>query len=107
MKMYYKNFSFNISNTTKRHIIENLLNIENDEDIRSLYQSWDMGDCSLIGLIEILLYQEIKYHKIENGLNYDTNYDEIKLRYNVQEYLNRLPKSIKSIVNGVYKYEYE
>ena len=60
--------------------IEKMLNF-NDPKIKELYNSWDKGDCSLIGLIEILLIQEIVKHKEENGINYNTDYDQIKLRY--------------------------
>ena len=64
---------------TKIEIIESLLDLY-DNDIKTLYHSWDKGDCSLVGLIEILLYQEIKNHKKENGDYYNTDYDDIKLR---------------------------
>ena len=60
--------------------IESMLDFTDDE-IKSLYYSWDKGDCSVIGLCEILLYQLIKKHKEEQGIFYDTDYDEIKLRY--------------------------
>lgn len=60
--------------------IENLLDLSDDE-INGFYGSWDKGDCSLVGLVEIYLYQCIKKHKQENGCNYDTDYDEIYLRY--------------------------
>ena len=46
-----------------------------------MYNSWDKGDCSFIGLIEIYLFQNIKKHKEENGEYYNTDYDRIKLRY--------------------------
>jgi hypothetical protein len=59
--------------------VEKLLNLDDDE-ILQLYRSWDKGDCSLVRLIEILLYQEIRDHKKANGQYYDTDYDEIKLR---------------------------
>jgi hypothetical protein len=60
--------------------IEELLDLDNPK-IKTLYHSWDKGDCSLIGLIEILLVQEIDNHKKEQGIHYDTDYDIIKLRY--------------------------
>ena len=59
--------------------IEKLLDLDNSE-IKTLYNSWDKGDCSIIGLIEILLFQEIKKHKEKNGEYYDIDYDNIKLR---------------------------
>jgi hypothetical protein len=59
--------------------IEKLLNLD-DYEIYDLYRSWDKGDCSLVVLIEILLFQEIKNHKKENGQYYDTDYDLIRLR---------------------------
>jgi hypothetical protein len=45
------------------------------------YRVWDKGDCSEIGLCEILLAQMIREHKNENGENYDTDYNQIQLRY--------------------------
>ena len=59
--------------------IEKLLNLKDDK-IRSLYNSWDKGDCGKIGIIEILMYQEIMEHKRENGPYYDIDYDKIILR---------------------------
>ena len=56
-----------------------------DNEIKSLFNSWDKGDCSKVGLIEILLYQEIKKHKEANKLYYDTDYDKIKLRFNFEQ----------------------
>ncbi len=53
----------------------------NDEEIEQDYRKWDKGDCSEIGLCEILLKQLIKKHKITNGIHYNTDIDEIKLRY--------------------------
>lgn len=52
-----------------------------DPEIKLLYNKWDNGDCSLVGIVEIYLYQCIKKHKDENGAYYDTDYDQIKLRY--------------------------
>ena len=60
--------------------IEELLDFSIPE-IKTHYDCWDRGDCSLIGLIEILLFQEILKHKTENGAYYDTDYDIIHLRY--------------------------
>ena len=62
------------------NIIENLLDLSDDE-IRQLHAKWDIGDCSLVGLVEIYLYQCIKKHKEKNGAYYDTDYDSIRLRY--------------------------
>jgi hypothetical protein len=59
--------------------IEAMLNLQDDE-ILTLYAGWDSGDCSLVGLVEIYLYQCIKEHKAENGEYYDHDYDRIKLR---------------------------
>jgi hypothetical protein len=64
----------------ERNTIEGLLDFK-DEEIRQLHSSWDKGDCSLVGLTEIYSYQCIKKHKQENGEYYDTDYDQIKLRY--------------------------
>jgi hypothetical protein len=45
------------------------------------FSIWNKGDCSEVGLCEILLDQLIRKHKEENGEWYDRDYDEIKLRY--------------------------
>ena len=50
----------------RKNTIESLLNFK-DPETRRLHMSWDKGDCSEIGLCEILLYQLIKEHKEENG----------------------------------------
>ena len=63
-----------------REQIESLLNME-DPITKLHYMSWDKGDCSEVGLCEILLAQLIRAHKKENGEWYNTDYDEIKLRY--------------------------
>jgi hypothetical protein len=63
-----------------REQIESLLNME-DPITKLHYMSWDKGDCSEVGLCEILLAQLIRAHKQENGEWYNTDYDEIKLRY--------------------------
>lgn len=42
--------------------ITNLLDLK-DLEIKQLYYSWDKGDCSLVGIIEIYLFQSIKKHK--------------------------------------------
>lgn len=60
-------------------VIEKLLDF-NDMEIKQLYNSWDKGDCSLVGIAELYLYQCIKKHKQENGEYSDTDYDNIKLR---------------------------
>ena len=64
----------------EKNTIESLLDL-NDDEIKQLYNVWDKGDCSLVGLTEIYLYQCIKKHKQENGVWYDTDYDNIHLRY--------------------------
>ena len=64
---------------SRRETIEKLLDLE-DSEIMQLYRSWDKGDCSEVGLCEILLFQLIKEHKKENGQFYDTDYNKIKLR---------------------------
>jgi len=64
----------------RRNKIEELINLD-DPEINMLYRSWDKGDCSEVGICEILLYQIIKEHKEANGDYYDTDYDQIKLRY--------------------------
>jgi len=63
----------------RKNTIESFLNLK-DPEIDMLYRSWDKGDCSEVGLCEILLYQIIKEHKEENGVYYDTDYDQIVLR---------------------------
>ena len=64
----------------EKETIESLLDL-NDTEIGTFYRSWDKGDCSLIGITEIYLYQCIKKHKEANGEYYDTDYDNINLRY--------------------------
>jgi len=59
--------------------IEELLDL-NDFEIRALYDNWDRRDGGKVGLIEILLFQEIEKHKREYGIHYDRNIDDIKLR---------------------------
>jgi len=60
--------------------IEKLLDMD-DTITKSNYMRWDKGDCSEVGLCEILLDQLIRKHKEDNGEYYDTDYDQIKLRY--------------------------
>lgn len=64
----------------RKNQIEAMLDLQ-DEEIKSMYNKWDKGDCSEIGLCEILLFQLIKEHKTQNGQYYDMDYDKIKLRY--------------------------
>jgi hypothetical protein len=64
----------------KRDMIESMLNME-DPITKQHWMSWDKGDCSEIGLCEILLAQLIREHKEEHGLYYETDYDKITLRY--------------------------
>ena len=64
----------------RREQLESLLNME-DTITKVNYMRWDKGDCSEIGLCEILLSQLIRLHKQENGEWYDRDFDEIKLRY--------------------------
>jgi len=55
--------------------VEELLDM-NNENIKSLYMSWDKGDCSTIGLIRILLIQEIEKEIKNRGVYYDGQYDK-------------------------------
>lgn len=55
-----------VNNYKDYECIELLLNSDN-EDIKSKLLSWDKGDCSLIGLVEILLYQLIGDFVNKNG----------------------------------------
>jgi hypothetical protein len=64
----------------RKNHIKSLLN-RLDEQTEKDYQKWDKGDCSEIGLCEILLKQLIREHKEHNGEYYDTDYDQIQLRY--------------------------
>jgi hypothetical protein len=64
----------------KRNTIESMLDMD-DPITKRNYMSWDKGDCSEVGLCEILLSQLIRQHKQENGYWYDRDYDQIKLRY--------------------------
>ena len=79
-------------------IIEKLINL-NDDEIKSLYNSWDNGDCSLVGLVEIYLYQCIKIHKEEHGDFYDTDYDNIKLRCNRIRIVPTVPPEDRTRLN--------
>ena len=65
---------------SKKEQIESLLNME-DPVTKLHYMSWDKGDCSEVGLCEILLAQLIREHKQENGEWYNRDFDQIKLRY--------------------------
>ena len=65
---------------SRRDKIESMLNMD-DSVTKQHYMRWDKGDCSAVGLCEILLSQLIREHKQENGFYYDRDYDEIKLRY--------------------------
>ena len=64
---------------SRREKIESMLDM-NDPITKQHYMFWDKGDCSEVGLCEILLSQLIREHKKENGHYYDRDYDEIKLR---------------------------
>jgi hypothetical protein len=64
----------------KRNTIESMLDMD-DPITKRNYMSWDKGDCSEVGLCEILLSQLIRQHKQENGYWYERDYDQIKLRY--------------------------
>lgn len=66
--------------TEQIKLIESLLDF-NDKEISIMYHSWDKDDCSIVGITEIFLYQCIKNHKQKNGEYYDTDYDNIILRY--------------------------
>ena len=61
-----------VNNVDENLTIKRLLDF-NDEEIAELYNIWDKGDCSLVGLTEIYLYQCIKKHKQENGDYYAGN----------------------------------
>jgi len=63
-----------------RHDLEFFID-KKDPEILNLWMAWDKGDCSVVGLLEILLHQEIKKHKKENGDYYDRDYDKIALKY--------------------------
>ena len=63
--------------------LEELLDMS-DPITKSNYMRWDKDDCSEVGLCEILLDQLIRKHKEDNGEYYDTDYDQIKLRYQKQ-----------------------
>jgi hypothetical protein len=62
----------------KRDIIESMLNME-DPITKQHWMSWDKGDCSEIGLCEILLAQLIREHKEEHGIYYDHNISHVLL----------------------------
>lgn len=52
--------------------IEPLIDLD-EPCIASKYMSWDKGDCSMIGLVKILLIQLIMEHKTDNDA--DGEYD--------------------------------
>jgi hypothetical protein len=60
---------------TRRDDIEKLLDLENSY-IRNLYNTWDKGDCSTIGLARMLLIQEIHKEIEIRGNQYDGQYDD-------------------------------
>lgn len=49
---------------TERGVIDELID-QDDPEIKQMYFGWDKGDCSLVGLVELYLYQCIKKHKSE------------------------------------------
>ena len=59
----------------ERSEIEKMIDLD-IESIRQLYMTWDKGDCSLIGLIRILLIQEIEKEIKNRGEFYDGQYDD-------------------------------
>ena len=63
-----------------RDKIEELLDMS-DPITKSNYMRWDKGDCSEVGLCEILLDQLIRKHNEDNCGYYNADYDKIKLRY--------------------------
>jgi hypothetical protein len=58
-----------------RDQIENLLDLDNSY-IKNLYNSWDKGDCSTVGLARLLLIQEITKEIKIRGIHYDGQYDD-------------------------------
>lgn len=79
-KSEFKKLFKNKFEEQQREEIEKKLNLD-DPEIKMLHNTWDKGDCSLVGIVEIYLYQCIKNHKEENGSYYDKDYDKIVLRY--------------------------
>ena len=65
---------YNILNT--RDEISKLLDLENPTTL-SNWMSWDKGDCSKVGIIRILLIQEIGNEIRERGNYYDGCYDKL------------------------------
>lgn len=60
----------------KREEIEKLLDL-NIPKIKTLYMGWDKGDCSLIGLIRILMIQEIEKEIKSRKGYYDGQYEDL------------------------------
>ena len=60
----------------KRDAIEELLELDNSY-IKNLYNSWDKGDCSTIGLARMLLIQEILKEIELRNIHYDGQYDDL------------------------------
>jgi hypothetical protein len=88
-----------MNNLDRKNMIESLINLD-DPEIKTMYMRWDKGDCSEIGLCEILLAQLIREHKNENGVYYDTDYDEIKLRYKLDKPKRPLTRIITEGTSG-------
>lgn len=55
--------------------IEHMINLDNDH-IRSLYDTWYKKDCGTVGLLKILLKQQIMFE--ETDIHYNGDHDDIK-----------------------------
>jgi hypothetical protein len=61
-----------MNESKKKDIIYSLLNMKNYKT-RLNWLGWDKGDCSLVGLIKILLIQEIEVEIKERVGGYDND----------------------------------
>ena len=66
-----------------------LINL-NDLEIKALYDKWYENDCTIVGLYEILLYQNIREEIAIEGDVYQGEYDNIVLRYGQPSPMKRL-----------------
>ena len=100
----------------EKQTIENLLDLT-DNEIKQLHDSWDKGDCSLVGLVEIYLYQCIKKHKQENGVYYGDGFymrngESIILDPNKQRIVNGViltsgQTKENNIINTIFPFDVE
>jgi len=52
--------------------------LDDSPETNEMYRLWDLGDCSLIGLLKILLKQEINKEIKSRGQYYDGEFKELE-----------------------------